>query len=119
VSNSASLRDPPDAVMAAYHASAVRAAGESMAMGRSWVYGPSVGPEMERDPDRLPPRRLGATLGDWDAQLDLTWIVGLLLRGWRKGLDAETGAVLASGVPAGNDLAWWSARAVDAADRRL
>ena len=37
-------------------------------------------------------------VGDWDAQRDLTWIVGLLLRGWRKGLDAEAGVVLASGV---------------------
>jgi hypothetical protein len=119
VSNSASLREPPDAVMTAYQAAAVRAAGESLAMGRAWIHGPPVGPEMERDPDRLPPRGLDATLGDWDAQLDLTWIVGLLLRGWRKGLDAEAGAVLASGVPAGDDLDWWSARAVDAADRRL
>ena len=57
--------------------------------------------------------------GDWDAQLDLTWIVGLLLRGWRKGLDAEGGAVLASRKTAADDLAWWSARAVEAADRRL
>ena len=32
-----------------------------------------------------------ALTGDWDAQRDLTWIVGLLLRGWRKGLDAEAG----------------------------
>ena len=29
--------------------------------------------------------------GDWDVQRDLAWIVGLLLRGWRKGLDAEAG----------------------------
>ena len=97
----------------------IGSAGESLALGRARVHGPSVGPGMERDPDRLPPRGLDATIGDWDAQLDLTWIVGLLLRGWRKGLDAEAGAVLASGVPATDDLAWWSARAVDAADRRL
>ena len=73
----------------------------------------------ERDPDRLPPRGLDATIGDWDAQLDLTWIVGLLLRGWRKGLDAEAGVVLASGVGRGDDLAWWCERAVEAAGRRL
>jgi Phosphotransferase enzyme family len=119
VSNSASLRRPPDDVMALYHAAAVRAAGQSLAMGRAWLVGPSVGPAMERDPDRLPPRGLDAMLGDWDAQLDLAWIIGLLMRGWRKGLDAEAGAVLASGVPATEDLAWWSARAVEAADRRL
>ena len=57
--------------------------------------------------------------GDWDTQLDLTWIVGLLLRGWRKGLDTESGAVLGSHVSAADDLAWWSARAVEAAERRL
>ena len=58
-------------------------------------------------------------LGDWAAQVDLTWIVGLLLRGWRKGIDAEAGAVLASGVTAADDLAWWCDRAVEAAGRRL
>jgi len=42
-----------------------------------------------------------------------------LLRGWRKGLDAEAGLTLASGMSAAEDLAWWSARAVEAADRRL
>ena len=46
-------------------------------------------------------------------------IVGLLLRGWRKGLDAEAGAILGSGVAAADDLAWWCDRAVEAADRRL
>ena len=47
------------------------------------------------------------------------WIVGLLLRGWRKGLDAEAGATLGSGVAAADDLAFWCERAVDAASRRL
>ena len=70
-------------------------------------------------PLTLPPRGLEPTIGDWDAQRDLTWIVGLLLRGWRKGLDAEAGVVLGSGVRAADDLAWWSARAVEAAGRRL
>ena len=101
VSNSSSLRLTPDEVMAAYHDAAARAAGASLPMGRTWLAGPSSGPDMERDPDRLPPRGLAATIGDWDAQLDLTWIVGLLLRGWRKGLDAEAGATLPSGVSAG------------------
>ena len=39
-----------------------------------------------------------ASLGDWAAQVDLPWIVGLLLRGWRKGLDAEAGGDAGSGV---------------------
>jgi len=58
-------------------------------------------------------------IGDWQAQVDLAWIVGLLLRGWRKGLDAEAGLSLASGVTAADDLAWWCDMAVQAADRRL
>jgi hypothetical protein len=58
-------------------------------------------------------------VGDWDAQVDLTWIVGLLLRGWRKGLDAEAGVVLPSGISAADDLAWWCAHADEAAARRL
>jgi hypothetical protein len=119
VSNSASLGRTPLAVVRAYHAAAVRAAGESLPMGRSWLGGPAVGPPMERDPDRLPPRGLDATIGDWGAQVDLTWIVGLLLRGWRKGLDAEAGVALASGVSARDDLSWWCDRAVEAAGRRL
>jgi len=57
--------------------------------------------------------------GDWDEQLDLTWIVGLLLRGWRKGLDAEAGTPTGWGATGSDDLAWWSRRAVEAADRRL
>lgn len=65
-------------------------------------------------------RSIEQTLGDWDAQLDLSWIVGLLLRGWRKGaVEAEASVTLASGVPAGADLAWWCDRAVEAARRRL
>ena len=68
----------------------IKAAADSLPMGRAWIFGPPVGPPMERDPDRLPPRGLKATIGDWDRQVDLTWIIGLLLRGWRKGLDAET-----------------------------
>ena len=50
---------------------------------------------------------------------DLAILVGLLLRGWRKGYDAEAGIVLASGVSARDDLAWWCERAVEAAARTL
>ena len=56
---------------------------------------------------------------DWSAERDLARIVGLLLRGWRKGLDDESRATLASGVDGRDDLAEWCADAVDAADRRL
>jgi hypothetical protein len=65
------------------------------------------------------PSDLASLTGDWDLQRDLTWIVGLLLRGWRKGLDSAAGVTLPSGVSAADDLAWWSERAAEAAARRL
>jgi hypothetical protein len=65
------------------------------------------------------PFDFAALTGDWEAQVDVTWIVGLLLRGWRKGLDADAGATLACGMTAAEDLAWWCRTALDAADRRL
>ena len=58
-------------------------------------------------------------MGDWETQRDLAMIIGLLLRGWRKALDAEAGLTLPTGVSARDDLAWWSDAAVDAAARRL
>jgi aminoglycoside phosphotransferase (APT) family kinase protein len=58
-------------------------------------------------------------IGDWDAQTDLAWIIGLLLRGWRKGLDAQAGVSHPSGVAAVDDLAWWCEMAVRAAARRF
>jgi Phosphotransferase enzyme family len=61
----------------------------------------------------------GADRGDWEAEVDLACLVGLLLRGWRKGLDAEAGLTLASGIAAADDLDWWGVRALEAADRRL
>jgi hypothetical protein len=54
-----------------------------------------------------------------DRHDDLAILVGLLLRGWRKGADAAAGVTLASGVSAADDLAWWCERAVEAAARRL
>jgi hypothetical protein len=56
---------------------------------------------------------------DGTRQNDIAILVGLLLRGWRKGYDAEAGISLASGVSAADDLAWWCARAVEAAGRVL
>jgi hypothetical protein len=91
VSNSASLPAPPEVVLDAY-----RRASLALASGD--------------DPDPL---------GSWDVQVDLGLLAGLLLRGWRKGLDAAAGATLASGISAAEDLAWWLDRAVAAAARRL
>jgi hypothetical protein len=68
---------------------------------------------------RVVAQETGVELGDWEVQADLTYLVGLLLRGWRKGLDAEAGALLTSGVSGTDDLAAWCSRAVDAAGRRL
>jgi hypothetical protein len=56
-------------------------------------------------------------VSDWEAQVDLAMIVGLLLRGFRKGLDTEAGVTLASRVSAADDLAWWCERAVAASAR--
>jgi hypothetical protein len=60
-----------------------------------------------------------SAVGDAAAQLHLTILVGLLLRGWRKGLDAEAGLTLPTGQAAADDLRWWSERAMIAAHRRL
>ncbi len=61
----------------------------------------------------------GVELGDWDAQVDLAWIVGLLLRGWRKGLDAESGTPTGWGMSGADDLATWCDGAVTAAEGRI
>jgi hypothetical protein len=59
------------------------------------------------------------TVAAWQAQIDAAILVGLLLRGWRKGADAEAGLTLASAVSAADDLAWWRERAAEAAGRIL
>ena len=56
-------------------------------------------------------------VAEWQAQTDAAILAGLLLRGWRKGADAEARLTLASGVSALEDLAWWCDRALEAADR--
>jgi hypothetical protein len=55
----------------------------------------------------------------WSEQRDLAVLVGLLLRGWRKGLDTEAGVVHPNGKTAAWDLAWWGSQAIGAASRRL
>src|SRR5262245_26214652 len=77
VSNSGLLPEPPDRVLERYRRATVpRPEHESIQ---------EAGAET-----RVP--------GDWDAQVDLAMIVGLLLRGFRKGLDTEAGVTLASGI---------------------
>jgi hypothetical protein len=123
VSNSGALPERPDAVLERYWR-AIRDIGGTP-VGPIRPFDPSLSfplaatqAAMGSDPE---PRFRTAerSVGDWETQVDLAWIIGLLLRGWRKGLDTEAGAVLASGVPAADDLAAWSDRAVDAASRRL
>ena len=66
--------------------------------------------------------RVAAGLSDddaWRATRDLAILVGIVLRGWRKGLDAEAGVMHPSGATAADDLAWWGSEAISAADRRL
>jgi len=59
------------------------------------------------------------TIATWQAQTDAAILVGLLLRGWRKGADADAGLTLASDTGAVDDLGWWCERAIEAADRLL
>ena len=99
VTNSASLPDAPEPLLARYRTFLTPRLGRPVAE--------------DRRPDE------SGIVGDWEAQVDLAWIVGLLLRGWRKGLDAESGAALGSGVSGVDDLAFWCENAVDAARRRL
>ena len=123
VTNSATLPEPPDTVVAQYLDALESIAGSPIEL--SAPFDPTL---------RYPASALRATVGHdpspryrtahevvgtWEVQLDLAWIVGLLLRGWRKGLDAEAGATLGSGESAEDDLAWWCARATEAASRRL
>ena len=96
VSNVASLPLPPEEVIARYRSKLSYAISDAEDDGR-WVG--------------------GAEFDDDD--IDAAILVGLLLRGWRKGMDAEAGITLASGVSAADDLAWWCERAVEAADRIL
>ena len=78
-------------------------------------------------PDRTLERYLGAFTAaggemgaaEWAVQRDLALIIGLLLRGWRKGLDAEAGVVLPTGASAADDLGWWTREVIAAAARRL
>jgi hypothetical protein len=99
VSNVAQLPEPPEVVLDVY-----REASEF---------------NIDPDDDGADWTRLVDAVGDWEAQVDLTWIVGLLLRGWRKGLDAESGTPTGWGMSGADDLAWWCDRAVPAAERRL
>lgn len=72
--------------------------------------------------DALERYRIAAGLPDdeaWQEQWDLAVLVGLLLRGWRKGYDTDAGVVYPNGKAAAWDLAWWGSQALGAAARRL
>jgi hypothetical protein len=75
--------------------------------------------DLSRTPGRGDPRSRTNVVANRAREVDLAILIGLLLRGWRKGADAEAGVTLASGLRADDDLAWWCDRAVDAADRIL
>ncbi|HKB28444.1 MAG TPA: phosphotransferase, partial [Candidatus Limnocylindrales bacterium] len=123
VTNSASLPESPETTLGRYRAAVEATSGAPLSLSPPFdpnVAYPASALEATAGSDSQPTfRSVDEVLGDWDAQLDLTWIVGLLLRGWRKGIDAERGAVLGSGVPAADDLAWWCSMATEAAGRRL
>ena len=123
VANVAQLAAAPDAVLERYRAALTRTAGRRLPVGPAgWPPEPveRPGPPLERlEPVTLPARDATAVLGDWAAQADLAILAGLFIRGWRKGLDAEAGLTLPTGVPAADDLAWWTDRAVEVARRRL
>lgn len=95
VSNVASLPLPPDEVIERYR-SRLERANDAEEAGR-WVGGARLD----------------------DRGIDAAILVGLLLRGWRKGYDAEAGITHPSGVSAAGDLAWWCDRAMEAAGRIL
>jgi Phosphotransferase enzyme family len=123
VGNSGVLPDRPDAVLDMYRRAVAAPDGQVIEIGAPFdsrrAY-PRGALAAVLGGDELPRfRSADAVLGDWATQVDLVWIVGLLLRGWRKGTDAEAGAVLGSGVTATDDLGWWCDRAVEAAGRRL
>jgi Phosphotransferase enzyme family len=128
VGNSGVLPDPPEAVLDDYRRAVEAVAGDPFEIeppyDRSRTF-PTAALDAVvggADRDGRAPARFRTTdrvLGDWAAQVDLAWIVGLLLRGWRKGLDTASGSMLASGITAADDLAFWCARAGEAAARRL
>jgi hypothetical protein len=123
VGNSGVLPDPPEVVFDDYRRAVEAVAGSAFELGAPFDPGRSFPAEaVEAVVGEIAAARFRPTdriLGDWEAQVDLAWIVGLLLRGWRKGLDAEAGATLGSGAAAADDLALWCARATEAATRRL
>lgn len=123
VSNSAALPEGPEATLGRYLAAVEAVAGSPVGAVQPFEPSARFSPEVREAAlgSKAEPRfrSVAATIGDWATQVDLAMITGLLLRGWRKALDAEAGAVLPSGVSAADDLAWWCERAVEAASRRL
>jgi hypothetical protein len=96
VSNVASLPLPPDQILDRYASKLAYAIADGESDGR-WIGGAGLHQD----------------------GVDAAILVGLLLRGWRKGADAIAGLTLASGVSAADDLEWWCERAAEAAGRIL
>jgi catechol 2,3-dioxygenase-like lactoylglutathione lyase family enzyme len=123
VGNSGVLPDRPDAVLEVYRRAIAALDGEVIRVSAPYddrcAYPSDALAAVFGQDEPARSRSADAVLGDWAAQVDLAWIVGLLLRGWRKGADVEAGAVTGWGATAADDLALWSDRALDAAARRL
>ena len=123
VGNSGVLADRPDVVLDRYRHAVEQVAGNAVGVTPPFdparTFPVNALAAVVGDPTTARFRTADRVLGDWATQTDLVWIVGLLLRGWRKGLDAEAGATLGSGIAARDDLAWWCDRATEAAARRL
>ncbi len=85
---------PIDGAVAALEGEAIQV-GAPFDARRAYPPGALAAVVGEDEPARFRPA--DAVLGDWALQVDLAWIVGLLLRGWRKGADAEAGAVIGVG----------------------
>lgn len=121
VSNVALLPSDPDRVLRAYRSRLEEACATRVAL-RSAGFPPRAQPGRpgsRRGPVIVAAHAFEDVVGDWQAQVDLAWIVGLLLRGWRKGLDAEARVRFPWGGDGASDLETWSRRAVEAAERRL
>lgn len=122
VSNSASLPFEPEVLLARYRLALQLVERRPLRVRdpRTFTSAAPVGLPTERlESAGFPSLSADEVVGDWAAQLDLAWVVGLLLRGWRKGLDADRDARIGSGATAADDLAAWCVRAVEAAGRRL
>ena len=89
VGNSGVLPDRPDVVLEAYRRAIAALDGEVIRVGAPYddrcAYPSDALAAVFGEDEPARSRSADAVLGDWAAQVDLAWIIGLLLRGWRKG----------------------------------